>query len=111
MQRSVLSLVFLLLSVVQVPRVSATVDIVVGTATILTANQLGALVALGLGLKVVALKAGLLAGVASRGRGRRAAEEVTELEADQEIFDIEDLVKLEEEDCFKRIFCAAATNT
>ena len=77
MQRSVLSAVCLLLAVLQVPRVSGTVDIVIGTATILTANQLGALAVLGLGLKVVALKASLLA---SRGRGRRAAEEVTELD-------------------------------
>ena len=84
------------------------------TALVLGYGRVGTLVGRacsGLGLKVVALKAGLLAGVASRGRGRRAAEKVTELEADQEIFDIEDLVKLEEEDCFKRIFCAAATNT
>merc|ERR1719468_611467 len=108
MQRSVLSLVLLLLAVVQVPRVSGTGDIVIGTATVLTANQLGALAVLGLGLKVVALKASLLA---SRGRGRRAAEEVTELEAIQEVFNIEALVELEEEDCFKRIFCAAGTNT
>ena len=108
MQRSVLSVMFLLLAVVQVPRVTGTVDIVIGTATVLTANQLGALAILGLGLKVVALKASLLA---SRGRGRRAAEEVTELEAIQEVFNIEALVELEEEDCFKRIFCAAGTNT
>merc|ERR1719468_581687 len=106
MQRSVLSVVFLLMAVVQVPRVSGTVDIVIGTATILTANQLGALAVLG--LKVVALKASLLA---SRGRGRRAADEVTELESIQEVFNVEALVELEEEDCFKRIFCAAGTNT
>merc|ERR1719284_1952005 len=91
MQRSVLSVVCLLLAVLQVPRVSGTVDIVIGTATVLTANQLGALAVLGLGLKVVALKASLLA---SRGRGRRAA---------QEVFNVEALVDLEEEDCFKRI--------
>merc|ERR1719468_1124144 len=108
MQRSVLSVVLLLLAVVHVPWVSGTVDIVIGTATILTANQLGALAVLGLGLKVVALKASLLA---SRGRGRRAADEVTELEAIQEVFNVEALVELEEEDCFKRIFCAAGTNT
>merc|ERR1711902_376974 len=99
MQRSVLSGMFLLLAMVQVPHVTGTVDIVIGTAT-----QLGALAVLGLGLKVVALKASLLA---SRGRGRRAAEEVTELEAIQEVFNIEALVELEEEECFKRIFCAA----
>ena len=108
MQRSVLRGMFLLLAMVQVPQVTGTVDIVIGTATVLTANQLGALAVLGLGLKVVALKASLLA---SRGRGRRAAEEVTELKAIKEVFNVEALVDLEEEDCFKRIFCAAGTNT
>lgn len=95
----------LLLSVFFTPGSEATVDIVVGTATVLTANQIGALIAVGLAIKVVALKASLLAAAARRGgRGRREAEPSV-----REIYDIETIVDLEEEDCFKRIFCAAAT--
>ena len=93
----------LLLSVFFTPGSEATVDIVVGTATVLTANQIGALIAIGLAIKAVTLKAGLLA-AASRRRGRREAEPSA-----GEIYDIETIVQLEEEDCFKRIFCAAAT--
>merc|ERR1711953_474424 len=59
----------------------------------------------GLAIKVVAIKAALIGGaLAGRRRGRRAAEPSA-----QEIYDIETLVELEEEDCYKRIFCAAAT--
>ena len=97
----------LLLSLLLTPSpVSATAPLVVGTATVLTANQIGALIAVGLAIKVVALKAGLLASLASRRRGRREAE--SELPAG-ELLDIETLVHLEEEECFRRLFCAAAT--
>ena len=99
-----LSLSPLLLSLLLVtPGTEATAPLVVGTATILTANQIGALIAIGLAIKAVTLKAGLLA-AASRRRGRREAESSA-----REIYDIETIVDLEEEDCFKRIFCAAAT--
>ena len=98
-----LSLSPLLLSVLLCPGTEATAPLVVGTATVLTANQIGALIAVGLAIKVVALKAGLLA-ASSRRRGRREAEPIA-----REIYDIETIVDLEEEDCFKRIFCAAAT--
>merc|ERR1712107_551455 len=64
---------------------------------------MGALLAIGLAIKAVTLKAALIAGATRRGRGRRAAEDVAE------IFDIETLVELEEEDFYKRIFCAAGT--
>ena len=95
----------LLLSVLLTPSVTGTAPLVVGTATILTANQLGALIAVGLAIKVVAIKAALIGGaLAGSRRGRRAAEP-----SGQEIYDIETLVELEEEDCYKRIFCAAAT--
>merc|ERR1712170_72579 len=108
MSHSVISVTFatclLLLAVFHVPHVQATVPLVVGTATILTAEQFSAIFAIGLAIKAISLKANLIA-ASSRGRGRRAAE----ISA-QEIFDIETLVELEEEDCFKRIFCAAATN-
>ena len=98
-----LSLSPLLLSVLLCPGTEATAPLVVGTATVLTANQIGALIAIGLAIKAVTLKAGLLA-AASRRRGRREAEPSA-----GEIYDIETIVQLEEEDCFKRIFCAAAT--
>ena len=94
----------LLLSVLLTPSVTGTAPLVVGTATILTANQLGALIAVGLAIKVVAIKAALIGGALAGRRGRRAAEPSA-----QEIYDIETLVELEEEDCYKRIFCAAAT--
>ena len=84
--------------------VESTIPLVVGTATILTAEQLSALVAIGLAVKAVTLKASLISAVASRGRGRREA-----IAAEEEL-DIETLVVLEEEDCYKRIFCAAATD-
>ena len=98
-----LSLSPLLLSLFLSPGTEATAPLVVGTATVLTANQIGALIAIGLAIKAVTLKAGLLA-AASRRRGRREVEP-----AAREIYDIETIVELEEEDCFKRIFCAAAT--
>ena len=95
----------LLLSVLLPPGVSGTAPLVIGTATVLTANQIGALIAVGLAIKVVALKAALIGGaLAGRRRGRRAAEP-----SPLEVYDIETLVELEEEDCYKRIFCAAAT--
>merc|ERR1712227_745305 len=107
MNRSLLNTLFavspLLVFVLRVPHVSATVPLVVGTATVLTAEQITALLAIGLAIKAVTLKAALITG-ASRGRGRRAA-----VDAAEEIFDIETLVELEEEDCYKRIFCAAGT--
>merc|ERR1711971_315796 len=100
-----LSLSPLLLSLLLVsPGTEATAPLVVGTATILTANQIGALIAIGLAIKAVTLKAALLT-AASRRRGRREAEPSA-----REIYDIETVVELEEEDCFKRIFCAAATD-
>merc|ERR1711963_815193 len=108
MNRSLLNTLFavspLLVFVLHVPHVSATVPLVVGTATVLTAEQITALLAIGLAIKAVTLKAALIAGATRRGRGRRAAEDAAE-----EIFDIETLVELEEEDCYKRIFCAAGT--
>ena len=108
MNRSHLNILFavspLLVFVLHVPHVSATVPLVVGTATVLTAEQITALLAIGLAIKAVTLKAALIAGATRRGRGRRAAEDAAE-----EIFDIETLVELEEEDCYKRIFCAAGT--
>ena len=99
----------LLLSVLLTPGVSGTAPLVIGTATVLTANQIGALIAVGLAIKVVAIKGALVAGALNnrrdgRRRGRRAAE-LSPLE----VYDIETLVELEEEDCYKRIFCAAAT--
>ena len=111
MHRSLFHVLFaaspLLLALLPVCQVGGTVPLVVGTATVLTANQVSALVAIALGIKVLGLKASLLAGATRGGRGRRAAEEVSEVEA--EMFDIEALVELEESDCYKRIFCAAAT--
>ena len=113
MRRSLFHVIFaaspLLLALLPVCQVGGTVPLVVGTATVLTANQVSALVAIALGIKVLGLKASLLAGATRGGRGRRAAEEVSEVEADAEMFDIEALVELEESDCYKRIFCAAAT--
>ena len=104
----------LLLSVLLTPEVSAALPLspfAVGLtgATVPTANQLGALIAVGLAIKVVAIKGALVAGALNnrrdgRRRGRRAAE-LSPLE----VYDIETLVELEEEDCYKRIFCAAAT--
>ena len=85
------------------PHVSATVPLVAGTAVILTAEQFAAIFALGLAIKAVVLKKSLIS-ASSRGRGRREA-----IAAD-ELFNIETLVELEEEDCYKRVFCAAATN-
>merc|ERR1712226_1766201 len=62
----------LLLSVLLPPGVSGTAPLVIGTATVLTANQIGALIAVGLAIKVVALKAALIGGaLAGRRRGRR----------------------------------------
>ena len=100
----------LLLSVILPPGVSGVSPVFAPLAvgTVLTANQLGALVAVGLAIKVVAIKAALVAGALNdrRGgrRGRRSAEP-----SPLEVYDIETLVELEEEDCYKRIFCAAAT--
>merc|ERR1712107_835051 len=97
MNRSLFNTLFavspLLVFVLHVPRVPATVPLVVGTATVLTAEQITALLAIGLAIKAVTLKAALIAGATRRGRGRRAAEDVAE-----DIFDIETLVELEEED-------------
>ena len=113
MQRSLFHVIFaasfLLLALLPVCQVGGTVPLVVGTATVLTANQVSALVAIALGIKVLGLKASLLAGATRGGRVRRAAEELSEVAADAEMFDIEALVELEESDCYKRIFCAAAT--
>ena len=103
----------LLLSVLLTPEVSAALPLspfAVGLtgATVLTANQLGALIAVGLAIKVVAIKAALIGGALAGRRGGRRGRRAAEL-SPLEVYDIETLVELEEEDCYKRIFCAAAT--
>ena len=97
-----------LLSVLLTPGVSGTAPLVIGTATVLTANQIGALIAVGLAIKIVALKAALIGGALAGRRGGRRGRRAAEL-SPLEVYDIETLVELEEEDCYKRIFCAAAT--
>ena len=98
----------LLLSVLLTPGVSGTAPLVIGTATVLTANQIGALIAVGLAIKAVAIKAALIGGALAGRRGGRRGRRAAEL-SPLEVYDIETLVELEEEDCYKRIFCAAAT--
>ena len=97
----VASLVPLVLLVSFLPSTESTVPLVVGTATILTAQQVSALVAVGLLIKIGSIvKGGVLA--ATSRRGRREAEEAS-------AFSIETLVEMEEEECYKRVICAAAT--
>ena len=105
-QRSLVSLLCIAwpLLLLHVSNVSATVPLVAGTAVILTAEQFSAIFAIGLAIKAVVLKKSLISAAASRGRGRREAV------AADELFNIETLVELEEDDCYKRIFCAAATD-
>merc|ERR1712061_831024 len=91
----------LVLLIVCLPPAQSTVPLVVGTATVLTASQVSALVAIGLLVKIGALVKGGVVAATSR-RGRREAPE-------EEIFNIETIVELEEEQCYKRLFCAAAT--
>ena len=90
----------LVLVVLWVTPTQATVPLVVGTATVLTASQVSALIAIGLLAKIGGIvKGGLFA--ASR-RGRRSTTQ-------EEIFNLETIVELEEEQCYKRLFCAAAS--
>ena len=91
----------LVLLVVCLPPAQSTIPLVVGTATVLTASQVSALVAIGLLIKIKALvKGGVVAATSRRGRREAGIEK---------IYNIEALVELEEEDCYKRIFCSAAT--
>merc|ERR1712083_1104234 len=91
----------LVLLVVCLPPAQSTIPLVVGTATVLTASQVSALVAIGLLIKIKALvKGGVVAATSRRGKREAAIEK---------IYNIETLVELEEEDCYKRIFCSAAT--
>merc|ERR1712083_946835 len=92
----------LVLLVVCLPPAQSTIPLVVGTATVLTASQVSALVAIGLLVKNGALVKGGVAGASTRRRGKREAPE-------EEIFNIETIVELEEEQCYKRLFCAAAS--
>ena len=84
-----------------IPSAQGTFPLVVGTATILTAQQLSALFAVGLLAKIGGIVGGGILAAKSR-RGRREATR-------EEIFNIETLVELEEEQCYKRLFCAAAS--
>ena len=84
-----------------IPSAQSTFPLVVGTATILTAQQLSALFAVGLLAKIGGIVGGGILAAKSR-RGRREA-------TSEGIFNIETLVELEEEQCYKRLFCAAAS--
>ena len=95
------ALIPLVLLVICLPSTQATFPLVVGTATILTAQQLSALFAIGLLAKIGGIVGGGILAAKSR-RGRREA-------VIEEIYNIETLVELEEEDCYKRIICAAAS--
>ena len=92
----------LVLLVLYIPSSQSTIPLVVGTATILTATQVSALIAVGLLAKIGGILGGGL--LLAKRRGRRDANS-----DDEEVYDIETIVELEEEDCYKRIFCAAAT--
>ena len=97
----IISAIPLVLLAFCIPSAEFTFPLVVGTATILTAQQLSALFAVGLLAKIGGILGGGILAAKSR-RGRREA-------TNEEIFNIETLVELEEEQCYKRLFCAAAS--
>jgi len=91
----------------------ATVAITVG-ATALTAAQVTALAATALLIKAKVVILGALLASRGRRRGRREAEDEEERVAEIEdmnakLLNIEMVAAMEPEDCFKMIFCSAAT--
>ena len=88
-----------------IPSAQGTFPLVVGTATILTAQQLSALFAVGLLAKIGGIVGGGILSAKSRGGRRRGRREAVL----EEIYNIETLVELDEDECYKRIICAAAS--
>merc|ERR1711971_938208 len=110
MRSAVLPIFSLLLAFLAVPYVEGTVALTIG-ATTLSATTVSALA----GLKLLGVSAGLLLGrVASRAggtstrshrRGKRSPNKV-----DEALALTKATASLEQQQCFRRIFCAMATN-
>merc|ERR1712192_52326 len=110
MRSAVVSIFCLLLAFLAVPYAEGTVALTIGTTT-LSATTVSALA----GLKLLGVSAGLLLGrVASRAggtstrshrRGRRSPNKV-----DEALTLTKATAALEQQQCFRRIFCAMATN-
>merc|ERR1711973_363822 len=101
MRSPTLALVSLLLVLLSAPDADGTVALTIGSTT-LSATTVSALA----GLKLLGVSAGLLlARGASRSRGRRSPQEVDEV-----VSLTKATAALEQQQCFRRLFCAMATN-
>merc|ERR1711962_1658988 len=98
-------LVSLLLVLLSAPHAKGTVALTIGTTT-LSATTVSALA----GLKLLGVSAGLLlARGASRSRGTRRGRRSSQ-EVDEVVALTKATAALEQQQCFRRLFCAIATN-